>query len=125
VRLRHLRGPDIFLLLAVFGVFLPWLVGPATSRSGISQRDGVLVLLLAAGSYLLRQRRVRWTWMVSGFASVVAVRDVVKVLEADGLSVGFGLWLTAGAVILATLGLLWELAGEVASRRAARPPVPR
>lgn len=104
---------------------MPWIRSPEGGRAGIAEPDGVIVLAAAVAAYLLSLAGIRWAWVVAGFAATIAVRDLVIVLRAEGVAVGVGLWLTAGALVLETVRLLGLLIAQVLEGRAgggrARP----
>jgi hypothetical protein len=108
-----------FLLFAVLGVFFPWVTGPGLSRSGLDQ-DGVGILALAAGTYLLARGGIRWAWIPAGVGAVAAIRTVVITLDST-LSVGPGLWMSSVGLAIAAV---WLFARESARVRDARrrPP---
>jgi hypothetical protein len=116
-RPSRLFGPEPFLLFAVIGVFFPWVTSGSVSSSGLQVGDGLPVLALSAGAFLLSRGRVRWAWIPAGLGAVVVIRDIQRVLGLDGVSVGVGLWM-AGFGLIAATGLL--LARELARARAAR-----
>lgn len=76
---------------------------PSGARAGIGENDGVLILVLSAGSFLLSQAAIRWAWISCALGALIAFKDVNTVLDAQGVSVGFGLWLTAGGLTVAAL----------------------
>jgi hypothetical protein len=88
---------------------MPWAVGGEHSVAGIATRDGVAVLGLCIGAYILHLRAVSWAWIPAGVAGAVAVRDVLIILTARGLAPGFGLALTATTTCAAGLVLFVRL----------------
>jgi hypothetical protein len=117
---RRLLTVDPFLLFAVLGVFFPWVTGPGLSRSGLDQ-DGVGILALAAGTYLLARARIRWSWIPAAVGAVAAIRTVVITLGTPTLSVGPGLWMSSIGLAVAAV---WLFARELAHVRdmRRRPP---
>lgn len=118
-RLSRLFGPEPFLLFAVLGVFFPWVTTDAASSAGIQQGDGLPVLALSAGSFLLSRGPVRWAWIPAGLGAVIAIRDIQRVLALEGVSVGIGLWMVAFGLVVGTVVLLSR---ELARLRASRAP---
>jgi hypothetical protein len=103
----------VLLFAGAFGAFLPWAVGEERAVSGIATRDGVAVLGLCIGAYILRLRAVPWAWILAGVAGAVAVRDLLIVLTARGVAPGFGLVLTAVTTCAAGLLLFVRLIRRV------------
>lgn len=116
----RLSGPRLLLLVAMAGVLLPWLEDAAGSRIGIGERDGVLVLVVSGGAFVLVGLRIRAAWIAAGLGAAVALRDLLRVLAVPGTMVGLGLWLTAAALTGATVWLLLELARQVRNGRSNR-----
>lgn len=113
----RLFGPEAFLLFAVLGVFFPWVTAGDVSSAGIQQGDGLPVLALSAGAYLLGRGPVRWAWIPAGLATVIVLRDVERLLGVEGVSIGVGLWMSAVGLSIGTAVLL---AREVARLRGIR-----
>ena len=119
--MRRALSVEPFLLFAVLGVFLPWAGGADGSVSGIESDNGVFVLVLAAGAFLLRWAGVRWAWIAAGLGTVVTGRSLLRVLDVTGLTPGVGLWMTLVGLAAATVWLFTEQLGRVRAARSGLP----
>lgn len=101
-------------------MMLPWITDDRGSSLGLSQPDGLLILIGGTGAMALAWRRVPFGWIVSGFLAVVLVRDVVTLLRTPAGSPGAGLWL--GAIVF-TMAAIIQLVGLIRSRRTTADPI--
>lgn len=114
------RPAHLPLALAALGVFLPWVTSPAGSLLGLGEVDGFLVLLLSGSAIIVTSFRLRWGWTLAGLAAAIAIRDIARVQDAEGVSVAIGLWITAAGLVVGTVWLLAEMFMEARTQRRAR-----
>jgi O-antigen ligase len=107
--------------MAAVGVFLPWALIDDLAVTGLQYGDGRLLLVLAAAVLFLSQTRVRWVWVPAGFATVVAARQLMIIVDTPGVAVGIGILVSLLGFAVATALLLRELMRGILREGPAEP----
>ena len=113
--LSRRRIAQIFVVVVVAGMFLPWATGDSDGASinGLDVDAGRLVLLVGLLTIGLIQIGFRPAWIGGGFMVALLGKEVLDVSDQALVSPGTGLWLGVMAAAGAVVVLVWDMFANV------------
>ena len=114
MKIPRRRAAQVCAAVTAAAIFLPWQTADAEdagSTLGSGVNEGRIVFIICLVTVGLIQVGWRPAWIGVGFVGAITVRAILDG-EADPAS---GLWIAAGASIVAVVLLVWEMFAAVAA----------